>query len=384
MKFLILSVSAGGGHIHAAFALKKYIAKYLEGSQVKMLDTIKYLNPFLDKVLIGGYLKTLKVSPALFGKLYNFTEKDDNLASLSNKINEFMAYKLIPIIEDFNPDVIICTHPFPTEMVSILKSKESLKTPMLCILTDYAPHSFWIRPQVNSYVVSNSDMVDEMVRRGVNRENIYDLGIPVDPDFIRNFDKIETLNELNLSLNKKTILIMGGSLGIGKIEDIYEALSKSRANIQIIIITGNNKKLYSKLLELAEDSYVETRILGYTRDVNRYMQASDLLLTKPGGLTITEALICRVPLAVFSPIPGQEEKNEDFLLKHNLAISIRDSENCLGIIESLISNPELLQAMKDNCNKFSKPSSGKDICNLLINLINKNQKIDVNNADYRN
>ncbi|MCR3758357.1 MGDG synthase family glycosyltransferase [Clostridium felsineum] len=384
MKFLILSVSAGGGHIHAAYALKKYITQYEEGSQVELLDTIKYLNPFLDKVLIGGYLKTLKVSPALFGKLYNFTEKDDNLASLSNKLNEFMAYKLIPIIESFNPDVIICTHPFPTEMVSILKSKESLKTPMLCILTDYAPHSFWIRPQVDSYIVSNSDMIEEMVKRGVKRENIYDLGIPVDPDFMKTFDKNETLNELNLSLHKKTILIMGGSLGFGKIEKIYESLSKSNANIQIIIITGNNKKLYSKLLEIAEISNVETRILGYTKEVNRYMQASDLLLTKPGGLTITEALICRIPLAIFSPLPGQEEKNEDFLLKHNLAISIHDIENCCVTIENLISNPELLDTMKNNCSNFSKPYSGKNICELLINLINKNQKIDINNADYSN
>ncbi|PJI09127.1 MULTISPECIES: MGDG synthase family glycosyltransferase [Clostridium] len=382
MKFLILSVSAGGGHIHAAFALKKYITKYEENSEVKVLDTIKYLNPFLDKVIIGGYLKTLKISPSLFGKLYNFTEKDDNLATLSNKLNELVAYKLIPLIEEFNPDIIVCTHPFPIEMISILKTKESLKVPMTCILTDYSPHSFWIRPQVDSYIVSNSDMVDEMVNRGVNRDSIYDFGIPVDPDFMKKFDKRKTLSQLDLSLNKKTILIMGGSLGIGKIENIYEEISKSTANIQIIIITGNNKKLYSKLLEMQETSNVETRILGYTKDVNKYMQASDLLLTKPGGLTITEALICQIPLVLFSPIPGQEEKNEDFLLKHNLAISLTSSKNYLESIENLISNPVLLENMKNNCRKFSKPSSGKDICDLLVSIIN-NSKSQKNNADYQ-
>ncbi|KOF56667.1 UDP-glucuronosyltransferase [Clostridium sp. DMHC 10] len=384
MKVLILSVSAGGGHRHAAFALKNYIMQYEPDSEVNILDTIKYINPFLDKVIIGGYLKTIKVSPSLFGKLYNYTEKDDNLASLSNKLNEFLAYKLLPKIEELNPEIIVCTHPFPMEMVSILKSKEVLEIPMVCMLTDYAPHSFWIRPKVDSYIVSNSDMVEEMVKRGVKRECIHDIGIPVDPDFMKKFDRSTTLKELGLDPNKKTLMIMGGSLGMGKISAIYEQLSVSNINIQLIVIAGNNKKLYSKLIELKENAKIETRILGYTKDVNKYMQACDLLLTKPGGLTITEALFCHIPIALFSPIPGQEEKNESFLLKHNLAVRLEDGSNCTEIIRNIISYPSILEAMKTNCAKFSKPSSGRDIYNLLSLLIHeKKNKESAFSADLK-
>lgn len=384
MKVLILSVSAGGGHRHAAFALKNYIMQYEPDSEVNILDTIKYINPFLDKVIIGGYLKTIKVSPSLFGKLYNYTEKDDNLASLSNKLNELMAYKLLPRIKDLDPEIIVCTHPFPMEMVSILKSKEVLHKPMVCMLTDYAPHSFWIRPKVDSYIVSNSDMIDEMVKRGVKRERIHDIGIPVDPNFMKKFDRSTTLKELDLDPDKKTLMIMGGSLGMGKISAIYEQLSMSNIDIQLIVIAGNNKKLYSKLIELKEDAKIETRILGYTKEVNKYMQACDLLLTKPGGLTITEALFCHIPIALFSPIPGQEEKNESFLLKHNLAVSLEDGSNCTEIIKNLISYPSILEAMKNNCAKFSKPSCGKDIYNLLRSLIHeKKNNEDVIRADLK-
>lgn len=387
MKVLILSVSAGGGHSHAAFALKNYIMQYEPHSEVNILDTIKYINPFLDKVIIGSYLKTIKVSPSLFGKLYRFTEKDDNLASLSNKLNEFMAYKLLPRIQALNPEVIVCTHPFPMEMVSILKTKKDIDIPMVCMLTDYAPHSFWIRPKVDSYVVSNSDMIEEMVQRGVNRDCIHDVGIPIDPNFTKKFDRNETLKQLNLDPNKKTLMIMGGSLGMGKIASIYGQLSTSNIDIQLIVIAGNNKKLYSKLIELQGSAKVETRILGYTKNVNKYMQACDLLLTKPGGLTITEALFCHTPLALFCPIPGQEEKNEGFLLKHNLAVSLNDGSNCTEIISNLIKYPSILESMKNNCEKFSKPSCGKDICNLLSSLIKKNtlkkNETEVKSADFK-
>lgn len=373
MRALILSVSAGGGHIHASLALKNYILKFEPNSDIEILDTIKYINPFLNTLLIGGYLKTIKITPALFGKLYKFTEKDDGITSVTNKLNEIMSYKLLPTIQEYKPDIIICTHPFPTEMVSILKQENKFDIPMICILTDYAPHNSWIHPNVDSYVVSNSDMKEEMVLRGVNRESIFDFGIPVSSEFFKKYDKTEVLSEIGLNPDKKTILIMGGSLGIGKIASVYSQISKLTLDIQIIVIAGNNKKLYTELMNLKQNSNVPTSILGFTENVNKYMQCSDLLLTKPGGLTITEAFISNVPLALFSPIPGQEKKNEEFLLKHNLAITLGDGTDCKNIIENLILSPSKLQDMKNKSKKFSKPSSCRDIFNLINNLIRKRE-----------
>lgn len=370
MKALILSISAGAGHVQAAEAIKKYIMLNNPNSEVQILDTLKYINPIIDKVVIGSYLKTIKTTPSLFGKLYDYAETDDGLATVSNKVNELLAFRIAPLINKFKPEILICTHPFPAEMVSVLKLKRKIDIPAISILTDYAPHSFWIQPAIDAYIVSNSDMIDEMISRGVDRDIIHDLGIPVNPSFIKQHDKVATMNELGLNPDKPTLLIMGGSLGIGKISDIYNEVLKLPIDVQILVITGSNKKLYSELTKLKESSLKDTRIIGFTGSVNKYMQACDLLLTKPGGLTITEALICGIPIAIFSPIPGQEEKNAEFLLKHGLAVDLGDGKNCAIAIEKLLACPDKLNEIKNNCAKFSKPCAGDNIYKLLEQLIN--------------
>ncbi|AAO34932.1 UDP-glucuronosyltransferase [Clostridium tetani] len=371
MKVLIFSISAGGGHSKAAESLKEYIDLYSSKSTVKVIDTLKYINPIIDKVIIGSYLKTIKITPSLFGKLYDYTESDYGLSIISAKFNEIMTYRLLPLIKDFNPDILIATHPFPTEMLSILKSKHKINRPIISILTDYAPHSFWLHPCIDAYIVSNKYMISEMVSKGIPKNTIYPFGIPVSRDFLTNYSREETLSEINFYSDKPTILVMGGSLGIGKITKVYENLLKINEDIQIIVIAGNNKKLYYELLSYRHslDKDSTSYIIGFTDKVNKYMQASDLLLTKPGGLTITEALVSSIPLALFSPIPGQEEKNAEFLLTNNLAVDLGDGSNTKDIIENLLKDKSKLSNIKENQRKFSKPDVGKNIYNLILKLI---------------
>ena len=222
MKVLILSVSAGGGHGHAAEAIKDYINLKDSTSEVRIIDTLKYINPIIDKVVIGSYLKTLKVTPSLYGKLYTHSEGDYTIAStISSKFIEIMTHKLLPLMEEFNPDILICTHSFSTEMVSVMKTRYKMSIPAISIITDYYSHSSWLHPNIDAYVVSNCDMIEDMVCKGIPRSIIYNLGIPVNPNFTDQYERINTLKELNLSEDKSTILVMGGSLGMGKITDIY-------------------------------------------------------------------------------------------------------------------------------------------------------------------
>ncbi|WP_411682525.1 MGDG synthase family glycosyltransferase [Clostridium thailandense] len=374
MKVLILSVSAGGGHGHAAGAIRDYINLNNPDSDIKIVDTLKYINPIIDKVVIGSYLKTIKRTPSLYGKLYTYSEGDYRLATtISSKFIEIMAYKLLPLFEEFSPDILVSTHPFSTEMVSVMKHKYTVNFPAISVITDYYPHGSWLHANIDAHIVSNCAMVEDMVSKGICKETIYNLGIPVKPSFMEKFDRSVTLKELNLNEHKFTILIMGGSLGLGKITDVYEKLCNIKQDIQIIVITGSNQKLYHELTKLKEYSPKETHIIGFTNTVNKYMQACDLLLTKPGGLTITEALICQIPLGLFSPIPGQEEKNAQFLLKNNLAINLSDIDKCIEVIEELLNCPEKLKLMRINCENFSKPNAGNDIYKLIKMLIENNR-----------
>lgn len=375
MKALIFSVSAGGGHLNAAEAIKDYIELENSNSKVEIIDTLKYINPVIDKVVIGSYLKALKVTPFLYRKLYSYSEGNDPLViTLASKIIESLTCKLLPLIHKFNADVLISTHSFTTEMLSVLKFKYNLNIPCISIITDFYPHSTWLHPHIDAYIVSDNDMRKKMVSEGIKEDSIYDFGIPVKPDFNEKYKKESTLESLNLSLSKITILVMGGSLGLGKIMDIYEQLNKIEYDIQIIVITGKNKKLYSHLSKIKKSSLKDTCIVGYTDKVNKYMQCSDILLTKPGGLTITEALICNLPLGVFSPIPGQEEKNAQFLFKNDLAINLTDISKCGENISKLLKCPEKLKNMSKKCSSFSKPYAGYNIVK-LINSLTDNRRI---------
>lgn len=377
MKALLLSVSAGGGHKKTAETIKNYIIANSPLSEIKIIDTLRYINPILDRVVIGSYLKTIKINPSLYGKLYDYAEYDAGINSFAIKINEMMAKKLLPLIRSFNPDIILCTHPFPTEMVSTLKGKNKISVPTVSVLTDYAVHSFWVQPNIDAFIVSNKDMVSEMMERNISKDIIFPIGIPIEPSFSTTYNREETLNSLGLDSSKFTLLVMGGSLGIGKIAKIYGQLSQLKREVQIIVITGNNKKLYSNLKKLQENSNKATRIIGYTADVNKYMQSCDLLITKPGGLTITEALACGIPLAVFSPIPGQEEQNANFLFRHNLSVNLGFGENCKDVIEDLLSSDTKLKDMKENCREFVNQNSGDGLYNIMASLISKNELVTI-------
>lgn len=379
MNTMILSVAVGGGHGHAANAIKNKILENEPNSKVEIIDTIKVINPVLDKVIVGSYLQSLKISPSIFEKLYKSTdvesfEETGFTSSVLSKFNQIIANRISEMIKDWNPDLLIATHPFSANIISYLKLEYNISCPSITVLTDYAPHASWLHPGIDAYIVSNEDMQEEMAERGINKKIIYPLGIPIGNDFLEKFHRASTLKKYNLDPNKKTITLMGGSLGLGNISDIYKKFLKEQIDVQLIVICGTNKKLYNKLIELKDHyDHDASRILGYTKDVNKIMQASDLLLTKPGGLTIAEALICELPMAIISKLPGQEVRNIEFLIKHNLAIDLVDDKNYVSSIKLLIESDSKLNSMKKNCQKFSKPNSTEDTYNLLKELVDNSK-----------
>lgn len=382
MKVLIFTVAAGGGHLQAAEAIKKNILLKNSSNEVFIVDTLKAINPLLDKVVIGSYLKSLKFSPSIYGKIYNFTEAEDGFTStISSKLIQMLSSKIQELIYDINPDIIICTHPFPLEMVSYMKLNNEIRIPVVTVLTDYAIHGMWLQNSIDAYIVSNEDMVEEMSSRGIPKDIIFPFGIPVQPEFLKKYDKNTTLSELGLDSDKKTLLLMGGSLGMGKISSLFQDLISSELDIQIIAITGKNKKLYNELMSLKNNYAKKSVIIGYSNHIGKIMQASTLLLTKPGGLTITEALLTNLPMALFSPLPGQEVKNCDFLLKNNLAVFLSDEKNYAKEIEKLVNSPNLLDTIRENCKRFSKPDSGENVYKLLVKLIKSYNEPKIVNKD---
>ena len=368
MKVLLLSIAAGGGHLRAAESLKNYILKTQEDSRVEIVDALKYINPLVDKLVVGSYIKTIKTLPKIYEKLYDFAEYEETLTDFSYMANRILSYKLLDLIEEFKPDIIGCTHPFPLEMVTILKTIKKINIPVVAILTDYSVHNFWLQNNTDAFIVANEDIKNEMIERGIPEKKVYPFGIPVDIRFTEVLDKEKIRKDLKLK-NKTTFLIMGGSLGIGQIEKIFMTLMASSLDIQIIAVCGKNEKLKRSLERFVTRTHKPISIYGYTDLVPEFMTVSDFIITKPGGLTVAESLVKKLPIIIFSPIPGQEERNASYLLNMGLAVRLYPKELNESFFTNLINNPIRIEQMKRMAEVKAKPYAVRDITELMKSMI---------------
>ncbi|WP_085832215.1 MGDG synthase family glycosyltransferase [Clostridium merdae] len=383
MKILILSAATGGGHLRASHAIESYLLENTTDVEVKVVDALKTIHPILDKTVCEGYHFLATKTPKMFGLLYQKSNEESPLAQMVPKFNSLFGVRLMPLLEEYQPDVIIATHPFVTEMVSHLKEKGHVKAPLICVMTDYGPHKAWISDKVDAYIVSNEDMIPDMEAMGVRREIVFPFGIPVYDVFFDKADKAALLEELGMQRDVLTILIMAGSFGVSNILQIYEDIVCLDFPFQIIVITGRNEKLFQAFEDKIEECRISpkkgckhTRLVFFTNEVEKYMHASDLIITKPGGLTVSEALACNVPLAVFDAIPGQEEDNANFLMSHDMAVRIRKGDDCAGTISELLQNREKLEKMRQSCQSFDKSQSSKNILSLIYELVGREEAIE--------
>ena len=368
MKILILSAATGGGHLRASRAISDYIRQNDPDCSVEVVDAMKSIGSLLDKTVCEGYHALATKTPKLFGKLYRATNKKSPLSDLLNGFSSSFSRLLLPTIEQCDPDAIISTHPFVSEMVSHLKETGYLDVPLVTLMTDYGPHRAWIAPFADAYVVSNADMIPEMEEMGVSREKIYPFGIPVEDVFFTKADKPALLKKFGLDPAMPTILIMAGSFGVTNVLKIYRQITRTNIPFQAVVITGRNEKLYAAFADEVETSPKKTKLVFFTDEVENYMHASDLLITKPGGLTVSEALACNIPLAVFDAIPGQEEDNADFLLNYNMAVKLEQGTDCGAVIRSLLEDSRRLDTMRSNCAEFDKSHSAENVLALTREL----------------
>lgn len=369
MRIMLLTAATGGGHLRAAHAVEQYIRDNTN-CDVVTVDALKAIGRLLDKTVCDSYLFMAKKVPTLFGRLYKHTNKQNRFSGLVPKLSGLFSNLLLPSIAEYRPDVIITTHPFATEMVSELKEDGLVTAPLICIITDYGVHRAYIAEHVDAYVVASDDMLPELLEFGVEANKVHPFGIPVHDVFFDPGDREGLLRELKLEPELPTLLFMAGSFGVSNIIKLYRSLESTDVRMQIIVITGRNKKLYETFeKELAVGSRIPTRLIFFTDEVEKYMHASDLLVTKPGGLTVSEALACGLPMAVFDAIPGQEEDNADFLASHEMCVRLRKDSDFAEEISALLHEKERLLSMRKNCEGFDKSQSIPNLLELIHRLV---------------
>ncbi len=377
MNILILTGDYGAGHVKATEAIDEHLKFRNLNYNIKMLNTLDYLNPSFNKLTKSLYSECSKKFPLITGMVYYYSESKRSLVNVFVLILNTLAKRLLPLIGEFDTDVIISTHPFSTEMISYLKKIGNLKNiKLINLLTDYAPHKFWIQDYVDAYITASEQMTEDMIKRGVNKNIIYPIGIPVGVDFLKSYKKTEIFSNIGFDENNFTILLMSGSFGVDCVINIFKALLSIDKPLQIIIITGSNRRLYQKfnnLISKHRSSSIKFHLLGFTRDVSKYMKVSDVIITKPGGLTTTEAIHSHLPIIFFDAIPGQEGKNADFILKNKIGMRISKSKKSINSFSKLIDHKEILDEMKKNIISIKKSNFIDDLVNVMDSLFEKEE-----------
>ena len=395
-KVLIMSASTGGGHNRAARAIKEELeSRTIDNMSIEceIVDSLKLVNNTMDKVISRGYEKSALYTPKAYGSVYRFSET--TIASKNefktNPLTSLMARKFKHLLNESTPDLIIGTHPFPMIALSTLKKNNNIHSlsrsesfykstkvdipPMISVLTDYTTHSTWIQNEIDYYIVGHEYVKELLVYEGVDSEKVKAFGIPVEKSFLSHRDRETVLTELGLSPEKLTVLLMGGSFGAGNIKETLEDLIAIDRDFQILVITGRNEHLKDKLSKMLDSTIHNKNIclLGYTNKMNDILASIDVLISKPGGLTTTEALLNDVPMIVPYFIPGQEEENLDFLTNCGAALRTTKKYSLPVLLKVLIDDPSRLDNLRKNIKSIRKFDSSVNISNLVVDILTDNE-----------
>lgn len=373
MKLLIFTASTGGGHKRAAAALEDTIKRISPDVETTVVDGLRAIGKMYDTTAVQGYYFLVKNAPKVYGEMYKVTDRKNIAYKAVMKLNAAQSDKLLEEIERHDPDVIIMCHPFITAMVSKLKEEGELQNvKVISLITDYDAHRTYIAPNIDAYVLAEPEMASKLVEEyGVDESIIYPLGIPTFEQFSIPGAKEEICRREGLSPDKTTVLLMAGSFGVTGIIKVFQNLAQGNPDIQMIVITGRNGKLIEKLDEVIDElgARDRTKLLFFVNNVADYMHISDLIVTKPGGLTISESLACHLPMAIYNAYPGQEQYNVNFLTQQNAAIVV-DSKNAAEEITKLLHDPDRLAEMRENCRRLARPNAAEDLIKLAMQLGN--------------
>lgn len=369
-KVLLLYISVNSGHQKAALAIEKALRLLAPETEILVVNSFNYTNPVVEKVINRTYMGVIKNKPEVWEYLYDNPKVFRSLGRLRDFIHKFNSGKLKTLLDDFKPDVIACTQAFPCGMIADYKMSFGLKAPLIGVLTDCYPHSYWFFDSVDYYIVNSGAATKRLVEHGIPREKIKDYGIPIDPKFTEKVDIEAVIKKLGFDPGLPTVLIMGGGQGLGPLAELVNELNRITRPLQLIVVAGSNKRLFDWLERKKRSLRFKTVVYGFTSEVCELMSVSTLIVTKPGGLTISEALSKELPVIILNPIPGQEAKNTEYLTSEGAAVKADSAADAALLTEMLLGNRPKLEHMRGNAQRIAKPRSSTDTARLILECAN--------------
>jgi processive 1,2-diacylglycerol beta-glucosyltransferase len=370
-KVLILSASAGTGHVRAAEALEKVFRQQPDVGEVRNIDALRFTNRLFRDFYSKLYIQLVQRAPTILGIVYNGLDepwKTDRMRLMLDRLN---TGPLERFIAKFKPDITVCTHFLPAEIISYLISKGKLNARLSIVVTDLDVHAMWLCRTFHRYFVALEESKIHLQVLGLPGDHITVSGIPIDPAFGQRENRDELRRKAGFDTDRPLFLISGGALGVSPAAGVLEGLTRMRHPAQALIICGKNTEMKSEMehqaraIEAAHPK-LSLRVMGYTDEMHRWMQMSDLFIGKPGGLTTAESLASALPMVIVAPIPGQEERNSDHLLEKGIALKCNEFTTLAYKIDGLLDDPAQLKAMRERAIAYSRPGAAQTIADALL------------------
>ncbi len=375
MRILIATVTAGGGHLAAAAALDEAWRATRPRDVVEQIDLVKFFSPLHRKIHAAGYVKLVERAPELWGMIF---AKTDN-AKVARRMNRIQS--LVPgrsrqqfarLVKHFKPDAVLCTHYAPLEMLATMRKNGARadgagKHPLcVSIVTDFEAHMLWMAKGVDLYCVAAEETKARLVARGAVAENILATGIPIAAKFSANPDAQAVRRTLGIRDDLPTVLVLSGGFGMGPVAKVLAELDKVTQPLQTVVVCGRNEELRRELA--AQDYKHPTRVLGFASNMHELMSVADLIVSKPGGLTSSEALAMGKPLLILDPIPGQEAANSDFLLERGAATKVNRVEDLPYRVTQLLASKKL-EALAKAARDLGRPKAAEHVCREVLRRV---------------
>ena len=374
-KILLMYITKVSGHRQATVSVQRALRELDPQINAPTINGFGYTYPLLEKVINRAYMSVIKRTPKVWDYLYDNPKIVKNSQSIKKYLHKTSHAKIEKLIKRYRPDTVVCTQAFPCGMIADYKREHNLKIRLVAVLTDYAPHSFWLNEGVDYYIVPHAEARDRFIKKGVSPDAIKVYGIPIRTKFAVQLDKRPIAEKLGLQLDVPVVLIMGGGQGLGPIKSVVKSLVKLSMPLQLIVLTGTNKKLIKWLQKEREKNQKkktphDKKILFYefANNVDELMELASLIITKPGGMTTSEALAKGLPMVIVDPLPGQEMRNTDFLLKKGIGIRIDKTSDIDEEIELLLQSPVRLASMSKAAFENGKPHAAMDIAKLILDM----------------
>jgi processive 1,2-diacylglycerol beta-glucosyltransferase len=371
-RVLILSTSAGAGHVKAAGAIEKAFIQSHAAREIRNVDILDYTTKVFQKIYSNLYLELVNKAPGLFGWFYDRFDKPGLYEKRRLVFDKFNARRFLNMVQEYHPDMTVCTHYLPAELISWLNEKKQLALRQAIVLTDFDVHAMWLCRQYEHYFVAIEEARIYLQRLGIPRDKSTVSGIPIDPVFSIRKDKSVMRVKHHLNPSIPTILLSAGGFGVGPVEELLAEMMHMRQKAQVVVICGKNESLKTRLDQFTDTFGPEASLaihpVGFTTQMDEYMSAADVIVGKPGGLTTSEALAKGLAFVVVNPIQGQEERNADHLLEEGAAIRCNTLPVLAYKIDSLLTDIKKLHSLQSHARHMARPHAALDIVKKLTSL----------------